>query len=62
MRVWSARALALVVQQLPDQRLQSLTGSAFAYLQRVDIALGKLQTFSPADFTVDVTTPAPPAP
>lgn len=35
-----ARALALVVQQLPDQRLQSLTGSAFAYLQRLDSALG----------------------
>jgi hypothetical protein len=35
-----ARALALVVQQLPDPGLQSLTGSAFAYLQRVDIALG----------------------
>ena len=35
-----ARELALLVQQLPDQRLQSLTGSAFAYLQRVDTALG----------------------
>jgi hypothetical protein len=35
-----ARELALVVQRLPDQRLQSLTGSAFAYLQRVDTALG----------------------
>ena len=32
--------LALVVQRLPDTTLQSLTGSAFAYLQRVDTALG----------------------
>jgi hypothetical protein len=29
-----------VVQQLPDPTLQSLTGSGFAYLQRVDTALG----------------------
>jgi hypothetical protein len=34
------RALAAIVQQLPDQTLQSLTGSGFAYLQRVDTALG----------------------
>lgn len=35
-----ARDLAALVQQMPDSNLQSLTGSAFAYLQRVDIALG----------------------
>ena len=29
-----------MVQRLPDTTLQSLTGSAFAYLQRVDTALG----------------------
>jgi hypothetical protein len=36
----SARDLAAVVQQIPDPALQSLTGSAFAYLQRIDTALG----------------------
>lgn len=35
-----ARGLAAAVQQLPDAQLQSLTGSAFAYLQRLDTALG----------------------
>jgi hypothetical protein len=35
-----ARGLTIVVQRLPDTTLQSLTGSAFAYLQRVDTALG----------------------
>jgi hypothetical protein len=35
-----ARGLALLVQRLPDATLQSYTGSAFAYLQRVDTALG----------------------
>ena len=35
-----ARDLAVLVQQLPDPNLQSLTGSAFAYLQRIDTALG----------------------
>jgi hypothetical protein len=35
-----ARGLAAAVQQLPDTQLQSYTGSAFAYLQRVDTALG----------------------
>ncbi len=35
-----ARDLAVLVQQLPDANLQSLTGSAFAYLQRIDTALG----------------------
>ena len=35
-----ARRLAVAVQGLPDTTLESLTGSAFAYLQRVDTALG----------------------
>lgn len=35
-----ARGLASAVQQLPNTQLQSYTGSAFAYLQRIDTALG----------------------
>jgi hypothetical protein len=58
----AAQGLAIVVQQLPDTTLQSLTGSAFAYLQRVDTALG-----SPVDLTrllpsLGLDLPSAPAP
>lgn len=62
-----ARGLAAAVQQLPDTQLQSLTGSAFAYLQRLDTALGNpvqvarlLPTLGLALPTVTPSVPAAP--